>query len=208
MAKNKTASSSDVKKFSSQTLKSGSKGPAVGFLQQQLNDQAKSKLSVDEDFGSGTKSAVKSFQKKNKLSVDGIVGPNTWGALTSKGRPNAAPKKEATGKRDEKKDKQNKTKGDKGKPDSGCVVNVRVFCISERGGKMPVQGAEVRLANKKAKTRTNGDATLSVKPGRHRFQVTKAGYKLDESKSYELIAIQGGRFDDYPIELKHDRKRR
>ena len=82
----KGPSSSDLKKYSSQTLKVGSKGPAVECLQGALNKSG-AKLDVDGKFGSGTKKAVQAFQKKKKLSVDGIVGPQTWAALSGKTPP-------------------------------------------------------------------------------------------------------------------------
>lgn len=116
-AKAKTASQSDVKKFSKKTLKKGSKGQEVKSAQKALNANGakdgrtmiKTKGEATEtmakgpspaeikkhsskslktgskgesaksepNFGKGTKKAVQSFQKKNKLDSDGIVGPKT-----------------------------------------------------------------------------------------------------------------------------------
>lgn len=62
------------------TLKEGDKGQSVKDLQTLLNKKGY-KLKVDGDFGKGTSTAVKDFQKKNKLTVDGIVGKATWTKL-------------------------------------------------------------------------------------------------------------------------------
>lgn len=57
------------------TLKKGSKGGAVKYLQQQLG------LPIDGVFGPSTHTAVVALQKKHKLVADGIVGPLTWKAI-------------------------------------------------------------------------------------------------------------------------------
>jgi peptidoglycan hydrolase-like protein with peptidoglycan-binding domain len=64
----------------SQLLQRGARGPAVKFLQEQLNQRGAG-LGADGDFGAATQAAVKKFQQKQGLQVDGIVGPKTWGAL-------------------------------------------------------------------------------------------------------------------------------
>lgn len=62
-------------------LKEGTSGKDVEHLQQLLAD-LDYKVSVDGDFGSGTKSAVMEFQTDSKLKpVDGIVGRGTYSAL-------------------------------------------------------------------------------------------------------------------------------
>ena len=53
-------------------LKIGSKGKEVKELQQFLN------IKIDGEFGPGTSSAVKKWQKENGIKDDGIVGPITW----------------------------------------------------------------------------------------------------------------------------------
>ena len=58
------------------TLREGSKGEDVKYLQRKLN------LRVDGIFGSRTKAAVISFQRSQGLKADGIVDLNTWNALT------------------------------------------------------------------------------------------------------------------------------
>lgn len=63
------------------TVQNGSQGEAVRALQQQLNKKHHSGLTVDGIFGSGTDSAVRSFQSGHGLTADGIVGPATWQAL-------------------------------------------------------------------------------------------------------------------------------
>jgi murein DD-endopeptidase MepM/ murein hydrolase activator NlpD len=57
------------------SLKNGSKGEQVKYLQQQLG------LPIDGSFGTSTHKAVVAFQKKHKLTADGIVGPLTWKAI-------------------------------------------------------------------------------------------------------------------------------
>lgn len=56
-------------------LKKGDRGKAVAAVQRKL------RLKADGNFGAGTVSAVKRFQKRNDLDVDGIVGPATRRAM-------------------------------------------------------------------------------------------------------------------------------
>ena len=65
------------------TVRSGNSGQDVKDLQWLLNKHGAS-LKVDGVFGSGTKAAVKAFQKKKKLTADCIVGKKTWAALLNK----------------------------------------------------------------------------------------------------------------------------
>jgi peptidoglycan hydrolase-like protein with peptidoglycan-binding domain len=60
-------------------LKKGSHGPRVEKMQHWLGVHA------DGIFGSGTKRAVKRFQRSHGLTADGIVGPATWAALRRSG---------------------------------------------------------------------------------------------------------------------------
>lgn len=64
------------------TLKLGSKGESVKYLQNQLKKKGY-KLYTDTYgvFGEGTKKSVIQFQKDNKLDADGIVGPQTYSKL-------------------------------------------------------------------------------------------------------------------------------
>jgi murein DD-endopeptidase MepM/ murein hydrolase activator NlpD len=57
------------------TLKKGSKGPDVIYLQQKVGAAA------DGDFGPKTHAAVIAFQKSHGLVADGIVGPKTWAKI-------------------------------------------------------------------------------------------------------------------------------
>ncbi|MBB6097247.1 peptidoglycan hydrolase-like protein with peptidoglycan-binding domain [Deinobacterium chartae] len=66
------------------TVQSGSTGDAVRAAQTLLRAKGYS-VTVDGVFGSGTVSAVRSFQSAQGLSADGIVGPNTWQALAGSG---------------------------------------------------------------------------------------------------------------------------
>lgn len=63
------------------TLKKGSTGAGVKWLQWQLNYKGFNCGSVDGVFGNGTLAAVKAFQKARGLAVDGYVGPATRAAL-------------------------------------------------------------------------------------------------------------------------------
>lgn len=58
----------------------GNRGIDVQAIQYLLQQHGHS-LSADGVFGSGTKSAVQSFQSSRGLTADGVVGPQTWGAL-------------------------------------------------------------------------------------------------------------------------------
>jgi lysozyme family protein len=60
------------------TVQAGSTGPAVRALQVQLNEKRRLALAVDGSFGSGTASAVRTFQTHAGLTSDGVVGPTTW----------------------------------------------------------------------------------------------------------------------------------
>lgn len=62
------------------TQSSGNRGVDVHAIQYLLRHRGHS-VAVDGIFGSGTVSAVRSFQSSNGLGVDGIVGPATWGKL-------------------------------------------------------------------------------------------------------------------------------
>lgn len=61
--------------------KYGSRGDEVKQIQTKLKNWGYYKGSVDGIYGSGTLSAVKSFQRKNGLSVDGIAGKKTLEAM-------------------------------------------------------------------------------------------------------------------------------
>ena len=60
------------------TVQSGSTGEAVKALQVELNAKRRLSLAVDGIFGSGTDSAVRSFQTHAGIGSDGVVGPTTW----------------------------------------------------------------------------------------------------------------------------------
>lgn len=63
------------------TIRKGSRGEDVIYLQKQLTVLGYGVGNVDGIFGSKTLEAVKAFQVDNNLSVDGIVGEKTWTAL-------------------------------------------------------------------------------------------------------------------------------
>ena len=71
------------------TVKYGSHGSAVTYLQQRLVALHYDVGSVDGVLGYNTLHAVYAFQKVQGISVDGVVGPTTWSRLASPYRPKA-----------------------------------------------------------------------------------------------------------------------
>lgn len=67
--------------LSTNPLRKGSKGSAVAYIQQLLNEVNNAKLVADGDFGNLTQAAVLIFQKKAGLVEDGIVGSNTYAKI-------------------------------------------------------------------------------------------------------------------------------
>jgi hypothetical protein len=63
------------------TYRRGSKGAEVERIQARLKELGHYRGPVDADFGGGTESAVRAFQRASSLSVDGVVGPATWRRL-------------------------------------------------------------------------------------------------------------------------------
>ena len=78
------------------TLRNGSTGDAVRKMQQRLKELGYYTGSVDGDFGAGTESALKDFQRANGLTADGIAGQRTLTSLNSssaKAKASATPTK-------------------------------------------------------------------------------------------------------------------
>lgn len=65
------------------TLRRGSKGDSVRALQILLigNNCSCGSSKDDGEFGSGTESAVRKYQKEKGLTVDGVAGKDTWSCL-------------------------------------------------------------------------------------------------------------------------------
>lgn len=63
------------------TVRQGSRGASVRYLQQQLLSKLYPVGRIDGVFGNNTLQAVRQFQQENGLAVDGIVGNRTWEAL-------------------------------------------------------------------------------------------------------------------------------
>ncbi len=85
-----TTSAATAKPTSSGSLKVGSKGSAVYSVQQRLKYLGYYSGVVDGDFGEGTESAVKAFQRRNGLTADGKVGDQTLQKLNSSSAVRAA----------------------------------------------------------------------------------------------------------------------
>ncbi len=66
-----------------QTLKRGSRGADVTYLQQRLTAQGYGVGAIDGDFGQKTLEAVKAYQADYGLKVDGIVGAKTWASIAA-----------------------------------------------------------------------------------------------------------------------------
>lgn len=64
------------------TVRNGSRGADVKYLQQRLTILGYQPGATDGIFGVKTLSAVKKFQKDRGLVIDGIVGMKTWAALS------------------------------------------------------------------------------------------------------------------------------
>ena len=63
------------------TLRRGSRGDKVKYLQYKLLSRFYDPGEIDGIFGSKVENAVKRYQKDRGLVVDGIVGKNTWNRL-------------------------------------------------------------------------------------------------------------------------------
>ena len=63
------------------TIRRGSRGDKVRYLQYKLLSKFYNPGEIDGIFGSRVDNAVRQFQKDNGLVVDGIVGKNTWNKL-------------------------------------------------------------------------------------------------------------------------------
>ena len=67
------------------TIRQGSRGTYVRYLQEKLTSKLYPLGNVDGVFGNATRTAVIEFQNENGLTADGIVGPITWQAVTQIG---------------------------------------------------------------------------------------------------------------------------
>jgi N-acetylmuramoyl-L-alanine amidase len=71
------------------TLRYGSRGTHVVYLQQRLTGLHYDVGPIDGSFGSSTLHGVYAFQKVQGIGVDGVVGPITWSRLASPYVPRA-----------------------------------------------------------------------------------------------------------------------
>ncbi|WP_096436468.1 peptidoglycan-binding protein [Alteribacter populi] len=72
------------------TVRRGSRGADVRYVQQRLNTLGFNVGTADGIFGPKTEAGVKAFQKARGIGVDGIVGPQTYGEL-AKANPKPKP---------------------------------------------------------------------------------------------------------------------
>ena len=79
-----TPSPTPVVEHSYHTLRKGDQGPNVVTMQQALAELGYLNGAADGNFGTGTQTAVKNFQKDNGLDSDGIAGRMTLEALYAK----------------------------------------------------------------------------------------------------------------------------
>jgi hypothetical protein len=84
-----------AKAFTNDTLRAGSRGPAVQAMQRALVDRGHV-LAVDGIFGPETTRAVGDFQRACGLKADGVVGPDTKAALQAPAAPVARDRVETT----------------------------------------------------------------------------------------------------------------
>lgn len=77
--------------ISGYTIRPGDRGDAVIEVQQTLTQLKYYSGAIDGDYGSGTQTAVKAFQKDNKLTSDGVIGSKTFAALALAVKPGAGP---------------------------------------------------------------------------------------------------------------------
>jgi peptidoglycan hydrolase-like protein with peptidoglycan-binding domain len=71
------------------TIRYGSRGSAVVYLQRRLTTLHYDVGGIDGIFGYSTLHAVYAFQKVQRIGIDGVVGPITWGRLASPYVPRA-----------------------------------------------------------------------------------------------------------------------
>lgn len=67
--------------MSRKTIRRGSKGADVLYLQKRLVAKGYYVGEIDSDFGKQTENAVKAYQDEHGLVTDGIVGAKTWASL-------------------------------------------------------------------------------------------------------------------------------
>ena len=70
-----------------ETLRRGSQGQSVAYLQALLNADGYDCGLIDGKYGAKTESAVKALQEKNGVKADGICGPATWALLVEPDAP-------------------------------------------------------------------------------------------------------------------------
>ena len=76
-----TEKSSAIQQTARSTLKKGSRGADVTYLQQRLTAKGYGVGAIDGIFGQKTLDAVKAYQAEHGLVIDGVVGAKTWGLL-------------------------------------------------------------------------------------------------------------------------------
>lgn len=88
-SKSSSKSSGSKKESSDGTCAPGDSGKSVKKVQERLKKLGYYSGSVDGDYGNGTKTAVKAFQKRNGLTANGKVNSKTLAKLNSSGAKKA-----------------------------------------------------------------------------------------------------------------------
>lgn len=78
-----------VRRIQAPVIGTGSRGPAVRFLERRLKELHYALRGVNARFGPDTRDAVYAFQKVKGLARSGVVGPRLWRRLRSAQTPKA-----------------------------------------------------------------------------------------------------------------------
>ncbi len=148
-------------------LRQGSRGAAVRTMQQRLRDLGFN-VSVDGDFGPGTRRAVIAFQRNNGVAGDGIVGPATWRLLFGASAKGMAKSAKKTAKKAAKKSAKKAVKK---------AVKAAVKKPAKKAAKKAAKKSSKKTAAKAAKKAGKKAAKKSAARGGAKKRATKTGRK-------------------------------